>query len=201
MSYNSSIPQLTSPTIQSQQQIRSNFQTIQSIFSNNHMPISKEFQGMHRVLTMRPQLAGSPVTGANQVAFYNELVAGVANLFFTPNNAQTPIQLTYGSISTGLQSTNPDVYFVRQYSFSAGPFVIYGGRIIGAVAGQTVTLTPTTTLLYVGLVTANNTGSLISPPVNVMSAPVNISGSSFDIGLQAGLTSTRDVYYLAIGQP
>lgn len=194
MSYNSNIPLGTDPILQSQAQIRANFQSINNVFSNNHFPLNgdPEFQGMHVVLTMRPQNVTDPSTDATHVAFYNKLVSTIPQLFFRPNSNQTPIQLTYQSINTS--KTSP-----QQYSFVAGPFVVYGGKIHNPTNGQTVTLTPTTTLLYVGLTSAN----VVFKGANVLAAiPTSISGSSFNIsysGTAASVITSLDVYYLAIG--
>lgn len=191
MSYNPGIPQPTDPTLQSQQQIRSNYQVINSTFANNHVKLNNDLEGMHRVLTLRPQVL-DPATAANQTAFYNKIVGAIPQAFYRPSSNQTPIQLTYESLDT-------DPTKLVQYSFVAGPFIVYGGKILGATIGQVVNLTPTSTLLYVGLVSANVENA--SPLNFTMSIPTNIAGSSFTItysALQPG--ATLDVYYLAIGQ-
>jgi hypothetical protein len=111
--------------------------------------------------------------------------------------------MTYSSLSTGLQSINPDVYFARQYSFIAGPFVVYGGLITNAADLQTVTLLPATTLIYVGLITQNGTANLANQNFikNDLVAPRNIVGNSFDIKFGSPLIPipNQNVYYLAIG--
>jgi hypothetical protein len=190
MSYNPAIPQLTDPILQSQAQIRANYQAINVVFSNNHVPMNENLQGMHAVLTMRPQ-SGDPTTDSTHVALYNKLDgSSIPELFFRPNSNQTPIQLTYPSLSTTSGAA-------QQYSFVAGPFVVYGGKITNATKGQVVTLSPSTTLLYVGLTTANFLGSPTSIPQAV---PTSISGSSFTIQFQTQVAGTTlDVYYLAIG--
>jgi len=95
---------------------------------------------------------------------------------------------------------NPTVYLPQQYSFMAGPFVIYMGKIVNPVNGQTVTLTPTTTLRYVGLSATNYkaTSSTIFFPVPL---PTGVAGSSFNISFNVAKPSSvsLDVYYLAIG--
>jgi hypothetical protein len=126
-------------------------------------------------------------------------VGGIPSLFFRPNSDQTPIQLSYPSVSTGLQSENPPVYLPQQYSFLAGPFVIYGGLIKRPNTGDTVTLSPITTLLYVGLVMANASSDL-PPATPTMAIPTSISGNSFTITFGANLNDKVDVYYTAIGK-
>ena len=192
MSYNPAIPQVTDPLLQSQAQLRANFQVINTIWANNHFILTSnnETQGLHTVLTMNAQMT-APVTDATHVAFYNALVGGTPELFFAPNNAQTPIQLTYPSISTATNSTT-------QYTFSAGPFIIYGGLIVNPTNGQTVTLTPNSTLLYVGLILSDYQGS---PLVIATAIPTNITGSSFNISYANNIIAGTlfNVYYLAIG--
>ncbi len=201
--YNPNIPQAGDKRAVSQQQIRTNFQVINSVFSENHESLTSDatIRGMHRVLKLRTQVA-NPVTSATETAIYQKLVAGVPNLFYRPNNSQTPIQMTYPSIGT----TTVAPYALRQYSFVAGPFVIYGGLITTPTNGQTVTLVPTTTLLYVGLI-VTHFKILIPGPGNAAppfdAIPKNIVGSSFDIAFKTQPVPgsiSFDVYYLAIGQ-
>lgn len=187
--YNDAIPTTGDLILQSFNQLRTNFQIINSSFANNHIGLTEdqEFAGKHRVLVF--QDVADPTTGATETALYNKLVGGTPQLFFAPSGAQTPIQLTFESIQAGLQSENPDVYFAQQYSFSAGPFVIYGGILTGVTTGQVVNLTPSTTLLHVDLITRN-----LPIPATVTA----IAGNSFTISFQPGV-GTQDIYYMAVG--
>lgn len=196
MGYNVNIPQVTDQILQSQKQILSNYQAISKLFFVNHYPLTRDkiFQGMHTVLTMQPQ-TDDPATDANQLALYNKLDGtSTSQLFFAPNNSQTSIQLTSSFINT--TSTN-----AQQYTFVAGPFIIYGGKITNPTNGQVITLSPTSNLLYVGTTTANYTlGSLIQSTATIPTN-VNTPMSNFTINFDTtGGTTTRDVYYLAIGQ-
>ncbi len=190
--------------LQSTSQCRANFQAIGQVFSENHVSLpSTKSQGAHNLLLLYPQPASpNPTTSATQVGLYNQ--SGTPEVFFVPNNSQTPIQLTYPSIQTGIQTlatpTTPDIYYAQQYSFVAGPFVIYGGFIKAATQGQTVTLTPTTTLIYVGLVmeTIPNFNQQMS------AIPTGISGSSFNISYRQNITvppvqNLPNIWYFAIG--
>jgi hypothetical protein len=197
LSYNPNIPQLTDKILQSQPQLKANFQTINTSFSDNHISPTNSTNtvGMHSVLTMRPQ-GGDPATGANQVALYNKLVSSIPEIFFRPQNNATPIQLTFPSIGV---ATSPP-YPSDQYTFMAGPFIVYGGLITNAANGQVKVLTPGTTLLYVGLTTANYVVGGGGSGVIAAATPTNIAGTSFTITFQnVSVTSKRDVYYLAIG--
>lgn len=188
MSFNPNIPQSTSKRAISQRQIFINFKSIYNAFANNHSALGLGTQGKHRVLILKDQtLAGDPATTISQIAIYQKLVGGIPTLFFRPSVNQTPIQLSYPSIDV----TTPNV----NYTFVAGPFVVYIGKVTNPTNGQLVTLLPSTTLRYVGLGSQNfaSTG-----PITFSLAATNISGNSFRISYQAG-TSSRDVYYLAIG--
>lgn len=194
MSFSPNIPNISDPTLQSFQQIRANFQAINNSFADNHIGLNQDtsIAGMHRVLTLRPQ-ASDPTTSATQVALYNKLVSGNPAIFYRPNNSQTPIQMTYNPIQTGLQSLNPDVYYLKQYSYIAGPFIIYGGLLTGVVDNTAVTLTPGSNLLYVGLIAQGNANFI------GQATPTNLSGTSFNIRIQGAL-GPANIYYFGIGQ-
>ncbi len=200
MAYNPNIPLVTDALTQSELQIKTNFTVINTVFADNHIGLTKDSSvaGMHRVLTLRKQ-TGDPTTTADQIGLYNKLVGGVASLFFRPNNSQTAIQLSYPSISTGLQSSNPDIYLARQYSFAAGPFVIYGGKILNPTQGQLITLLPATTLLYVDLICCDVV--TLSGLLVFTASATNITGNQFNIRFPTTNIAPNkfNVYYLAIG--
>ena len=189
MSFNPNIPISTDDLAKSFTQLRANFQAINTTFADNHIGLTEDLSisGMHKTLTMRPQ-TGDPDTTVDQVALYNKLIGGIPELFFRPNNNQTPIQLTYSSIKSDSTDT--------QYTFMAGPFIIYAGNVAGASDGQVVTLTPSSTLLYVDLTTPYPGPKIIDSPAT----PTNIAGTSFTIRFSTASIITQKVYYLAIGQ-
>jgi hypothetical protein len=190
--FNPAIPQSTDPRAQSQSQILTNFSAINAGFSINHMSLNSDanspspFEGMHKVLTMIKQ-AGDPVTAANEVAFYNKLVNSVPQIFFRPQSTGTPIQMTAPNTGGIPQSV---------VSFVAGPFMIYAGFISNPTNGQVVTLTPASTLIYVG------TNALSPRGNNVLTVmiPTNLSGNTFTIRFQTGVTAAF-MYFFAIGKP
>jgi len=191
MSYNTAIPQSSTPRSQSQRQIKANFQAIQQVFANNHVPLTadSDFRGMHKVLTMRSTT--DPSTTADQIALYNKLVGGVPNLFFRPNSDQTPIQLTYDSIDT-------DPANDRQYTFMAGPFVIYAGVVKNVADGQTITLTPAKNLIYVGLTPVNSKFLQVFFSLKVI--VTDITANTFTVSHNSPVVlGGEDLYYLAIG--
>lgn len=197
MGFNPNIPQGSDPLPQSGKQIRANFQAINAAFADNHVALTQdnEFSGMHTVLTLRPQsgMSADPTTSATEIAIYNKEVSTIPELFFRANNSQTPIQLTYPSISMGVNL--PD-----QYSFVAGPFVIFGGFKIKPANGLLVTLSAATTILYVDLIFSSVTGTF--PNVPLMAAPTSIIGNQFNISFNPAISSLTNyiIYYTAICQ-
>ena len=196
MSFTPTIPTVTDPILLSAFQLRANFQAIASSFALNHMRLngSPELAGIHTALTLKSQPT-DPVTSVAQVALYNKLVSGIPEIFYMPNSAQTPIQLTYPSIKVDESAT--------QYSFIAGSFTVYMGYLVGITPGQMVTLSPGTTLLYVDMTAANvkklisNTGTGI--PSLAQPIATNITGMTFTIQNQPFVSGSLDSYYFAIG--
>jgi hypothetical protein len=188
MSFNSAIPLITDPLLQSANQIKANFQAINAAFGDNHVSLAADAStlGKHNLLSFRPQIA-DPATSSTQTALYNKLVSAIPELFFRHNNSQTPIQLTYPSIKADNTLT--------QYSFIAGPFIVYGGFIKAPTNGQVVTLSPGTQLIFVDLIVASST------TVNHIdeAAATAIAGTSFTIKYAPFATGSLDIYYLAIG--
>lgn len=194
MTYNSSIPLNTDYMVNSQIQIKSNFQSISNVFSKNHVALNTAQQGMHNTLTFRPQTV-DPTTSPTQVSLYTKTVGSSVELFFAPSSSQTPIQLSYPSISTGLASMDPDVFLTQQYTFIAGPFVVYTGNLQVA-DGFSQTLTPTTTLIYVGLVIVDSGQGADK----TAACATNVSGSSFTVRYSAISGTFKPlIRYTAIG--
>lgn len=190
MSYNVNIPTVTDKILQSFGQLRANFRAINNAFADNHVGLTQNdsISGMHTVLTLRT--VTDPATSASQIALYNKVVSSIPAIFFRPSSNQTPIQLTYPSIKADSSDT--------QYSFVAGPFIVYGGFLSNVSQNQLVTLTPGTNLRSVDLVVANPS---VAPTVLAMAIPVNIVGTSFNIRFQALVPPEKlDVYYFAVGQ-
>ena len=189
MSFNPNIPTVNDQLLVSFLQLRANFQQINNSFASNHvgLTLDQSIAGMHKVLTTVPQ-SGDPGTSSTEVALYNKLVTGVPQLFYQPANNATPIQLTYSSIKVDGSAA--------QYSFIAGPFILYAGNISGASLEQVVTLSPTSTLLWVDT-TLFNFKKL--PLTSAQVFPKNITGSSFTIG-GGTIANPFNIMYMAIGQ-
>lgn len=197
MGFNPNIPLVTDYMVVSQPQIQSNFKTIFSVFAKNHVNINAtapgRSQGMHGVVIFREQV-DDPTTTADQVALYVKNISNKTTLFYRPSSNQTPIQMTYPTISVGLQSTDPAVYLKEQYSFMPGPFVFYSG-VIAASNNQIVTLLPATTLVYVSLMQkdAKAAGSQNA-------AATNISANQFTVRFPPATTNPQTICYTAIGK-
>lgn len=69
MSYNPDIPQANDDPSQSQGQILSNFQTLNTFLSVNHVPLNDGDQGKHANVVM-PEQSADPATAANESALY-----------------------------------------------------------------------------------------------------------------------------------
>ncbi len=199
MAFNPNIPVGTDKILKSARQIRANFQAINTAFFDNHVALTEDptIAGEHNYLTMREQLL-DPATNADQIALYQKAVSTIPELFFRPNNSQTPIQLTYPSLNTDSTTTN-------QYSFIAGPFVVYFGLLPLVSTGQLVTMLPSSTLVYVNLQITNLTVQIHDKdPLGVDQAyvayPGNITANKFNIGFtgQVG-NKIFDLYYFVVG--
>lgn len=150
------------------------------------MDSSSNIPGYHTSFTM-PRQTVDPTTGSTQIALYNKFDASnVPQLFFRPNNNQTPIQLTNDNLSFVQNSTVGD----RQSTFLAGPFTIYQGFIINATDNQVVTLTPASTLEFVNLIALTKSAN--------GAVPVSLTANQFTIRLGGG-AQPRTIYYYAIG--
>lgn len=190
MSFNPNIPLATDNTLQSAPQLRANFREIAAAWGENHVPLNALVgKGQHELLNFLAQNV-VPTTTATQVSLYNKTVSSVPTLFFKPNNNQTAITLTYPSIV----NTGDD-----QYSFCAGPFIIYGGIKRNATNGQVVNLTPGTTLVYVDLLMTNVNGATAF--INSQAIPTNVAGNSFTITYKTTAITSVDIFYFAIGLP
>lgn len=192
MSFSANIPQGTDPLPQSYSQLRANFQAINGAFSHNHVGLTRDLSiaGMHNVLMLNPQSA-DPTTSSTQIALYSKLVSGVANLFFRPASNGTPIQMTFSSIKADGTAS--------QYSFMAGPFIIFAGKLVFQGNGTVITLSQASTVIYSNLCT--------SPDPNI-SIPALLpwttnSGNTFTVNFNPASLPTPKFtgYYLAVGVP
>jgi hypothetical protein len=171
--------------------MKANYIAINQAFGTNHVALTQDqaLAGMHAFLLLMQ--VSNPTTSATQIALFNKLVSGVPNLFYQGNSDATPIQMTYPSIKVDSSAT--------QYSFVAGPFIIYGGYLNNVTQNQVVTLNPGTTLLYVDLIATNIRNGLGNVNSQLVPTLLNTPGNSFTIRFQANTFSQYDAYYFGIG--
>lgn len=194
MSFSPNIPTVSDFLAISQKQMLANFQAISSAFFQDHVSlVSNENLGMHNQLTLVAQ-SGDPTTSSSQCALYNKLVSSVPQLFFRPSSNGTPVQLSNSNLNT-IQTGAANS---AQSTFIAGPFTIYFGFISNCANNFVVTLTPSSTLIYVGLTTmlaGKNVPGLAST-----SAAVAISANQFTVSYNSTqFTTNPTIYYLAVG--
>lgn len=194
MSYSSNIPIVTDFIQKSQKQMLANFQAINQSFFKNHVGLtSNEDAGKHKVLLMRPTT--DPTTSSAQCALYNKLITSVPQLFYRPASNGTPIQMSNSNLNTVQTGAPPGT----QVSFLAGGFTIYMGFVVNCPNLQVVTLTPSTTLIYVGLTTLFPRGQI---PANIPKIPtaINLSINQFTVTYGNFSPATNPtIYYMAIG--
>lgn len=195
MSYNPNIPTITDFLQISQKQILANFQAINNAFFVNHVALTEvDDVGMHNALVLRPQ-GSDPATSATQCALYNKIVSSEPQLFFRPRSNGTPIQMS----NTNLNTIQTGATASTQSSFLAGPFTIYMGYVRNCTNGQVVTLTPSSTLKYVGLTTALTGG--VTAGLGSTATATSISSNQFTVSYNTTkITANPTIYYLAIGQ-
>ena len=194
LSYNASIPNIGDFTAISQKQILANFQSINTTFFIDHVALTAvENVGKHNTLTLIPQSI-HPIT-TNQSAIYNKVISGLPQLFFRPSANQTPIQLSNSNLNT-VQTGAPSS---TQSSFLAGPFTIYMGYIVNCPVSQLITLTPASTLIYVGLSTNKKNPTPVASQSLRNAVATNINLNQFTIVRPAASLVNPDVYYMAIG--
>lgn len=193
MSFNPNIPIVTDPILQSQRQIRANFQAMAAAWSVNHTQLTAnmDLQGMHNNFSLRPQMSDA-ATGATEVALYNKIVSSIPQLFFRPNNSQTPIQMSYQNVKVDASDT--------QFTFMAGPFIIYAGKIIQPTNGLLVVLAPGSSLIHIDLIATNIT---VVPTIAPTAVATNLSGMSFNVQYQnvGAAPIPFDLFYFGVGLP
>ncbi len=200
MSFNNSIPLGTDFILQSFYQLRANFRAINNAFKENHASMADDLAtaGQHTALTLQTQML-DPVTSADQVALYQKVANGEPQLFFAPNNSQTPIQMTYNSVTV----TDIGGGSFQYTTFLPGPFIIYAGFINNPTQDQLVTLSPNSTLIYVD----GTIGFLNSAPGGFPTTVTlyDILVTSFKMKFPTNFITIPGlkfgVFYLAIGKP
>lgn len=97
MSYNPNIPLSTDRPSQSQGQILTNFQQLDSIFAINHVTFDDATvanRGKHTYVTLIDETATPPTPSGTDIALYSAVASGVNELFYIQGAVGTPIQIT-----------------------------------------------------------------------------------------------------------
>ena len=210
MPYNDNVPQVSQSLGQTQSDINTNFNLIQSTISVNHFPISAANAGKHTIAEFINQ--NSPITAASESTIYANSVSGVSNLFFRPEGQ-------------GVANAGPTYQLTRAYDAKIDNFgtnIAYGLPPAGYTQVGGWTFLPGNLILMYGAFTStvsNNTGTSVAfpfpfpsgnPPFNIQvsiyksslvsliidnSVAISSSGFKYLIG-----TSTNYVlYWTAIG--
>lgn len=117
MSFNPNIPQAADIPAQSQGQLLTNFQQLNSIFSQNHVTwndATVSERGKHTVVEMQSQGATPTPSGTN-ISIYNAQAADLTQQLFMVNSSGIPVQIT-GAGSPG-----------SSFEFRAGTFTSVAG--------------------------------------------------------------------------
>lgn len=195
MTYFPNKPVGTDFLLQSQPELLQNFALSLQSWNANHITFNQDDGGKHRLTSLRKQTV-DPATAADENALYSKegIPAGQPLLFYRPHSNATPIQMTYPSVvNTG----------DAQYSYMAGPFIFYFGKIASATNGQIVALTPASTLITVLLqISSKKYFPVGNQNPFAQAFNVNIPPSSFQVLLiNTPPASINDVYYIAVGLP
>lgn len=193
MTYSPNKPLGTDFLLQSQPELLQNFAVSLQAWNANHVTFNNDDGGKHTMLTLRRQTV-DPATAADEVALYSKNgvpAPAQAQLFYIPHNSATPIQMTYPSIlNTGL----------GQYSYMAGPFIFYFGKIANATNNQIVMLTPASSTLITVLLQISSNKYTTNATNRPFAQPFAIAPTQFTILLtDIPVGSINDVYYTAIG--
>lgn len=97
MSYNPNIPLSTDRPSQSQGQILTNFQQLDSIFAVNHVTFDDAVvanRGKHTYVTLIDETATPPTPTGTDIALYSAVASGLNQLFMIQGAVGTPIQIT-----------------------------------------------------------------------------------------------------------
>lgn len=192
MSYNPDIPQANDDPSQSQGQILSNFQSLNTYLSVNHVALNDGDEGKHAFVQF-PEQSSDPSTAANEGTLYSKEydVDGMGTLVST---------LFYRNESDGAVTTfgGPSSLAIPGYAYLPGGILMQWNRV-GASSGSTVTFPIPfgSAAFYVNFAPTGTSGTnriftrLSGNPTATFFSPIILNSSG------SGITET--IYYLAIG--
>lgn len=189
MTYSPNIPQATDIPSQSQAQLLTNFQQLNTIFDLNHVTYNDAAvadRGKHRFTTLIDQ-SPAPSTAANELAVYSAAVSGVSQLFFRRESNGSSVQLT---------GQDPVAAATGSAFLSGGVILKWGvfSFLNLSFVANPVFVTPFPTACFVVLLTDFN----IVPNLNDWASVTSISAPSFT-AQRISNGPTTQYYYLAIG--
>jgi len=154
MTYSPNEPQDLPPPVVATTQMRTNFSTFQTIFSNNHFAINTSNQGKHAKVVFEQQ-STDPEINSNYISLYSKSVINASStqpqLFlkipkFLPNNQENlPEQLTFDTVN----NIGPDYQ-----TFLPGGYIMYLGSVNSVPSP--IVLTPACSKIASVVVLPNN---------------------------------------------
>ncbi len=182
MTFNPNIPQPTdSPATDSQPQFLTNFQQLNTQFSQNHVALTAlADNGKHTYVTLIDQGA-DPAVAVDEIALYSKSLGGVSTLYMRKENNGTVIQLS---------AQDPSVAEPGSTFLAGGVILKWGFGAIGSGVGGT-------TLTFVSAFPNNCWEVIITPldPNALYASVVNKSVNNF----AARASNACTIGYIAIG--
>lgn len=185
MTYDPNIPQPADLISQSQAQLLSNFQSLNTLYGLEHFAFdAASTGGKHKFVTL-PDQGSAPTTAANVGAVYAKSVSGATQLFWRGESSGAEQQITNPAI--GATGTNYSILTALGLRFSFGRFVC--NKASTAVSFQTAFASAVyACVLTTEADTGDNRGAVIS---NGTLTTSGFSGMSSKDG--------QICYYIAIG--
>lgn len=133
MPFDANIPQPGDFLSESQQDLLSNFLSMETTYGINHVPFSQEVtnRGKHKFVEMPGDVL--PTTTANEGTLYTKTAASVTSLFYTPDNSAKEYQLTttldshYSFFGKNAAYTQAAVNYHGGYTFLPGAMIMQYG--------------------------------------------------------------------------
>lgn len=191
MSYNPNIPQATDRPSVSQGQFLTNFQQLNTVFSNDHVAFNNATvanRGKHKKVTLIS--SSTPTTDPTDLALYSQTVGGVVKWFFMYPNTGSIVQLSLGTAPLSAASG---------YTWLAGGMMMQWDKVINVPVGTSGNISfPVAFASTPYSITCTFSRSATSnvQSVYVLSGSVNLNNFKM---VTAGTTTPHDVYYIAIG--
>lgn len=182
MSYNPNIPQSSDIPSQSQGEMLTNFQQLNTVFDVDHVPFNDSTtanRGKHDKSTYI-ELSANPATAADEMALYSKASGGNTRLFMRQEGSGTVIQLSGKDPSSGNTGT----------TFLPGGLILAWGRLT-AVSGVGNVVANVTTLRQVTFSIEDSVGTSERAYIT------SVSSNSFTVSTSSG--NNVILRYMAVG--